>query len=164
MLAPRRRGDQDGIVAGGEAVLLGTLVFVVGTLLLISMWTIVDAKLAVEAAAREATRAVVESPATVLGSVGAPQGVAESAALSALTAQRGAPGTGPASWQLVDVVLDGDYERCGRIEATVQITVDTPRLPFIDRRFAAGTLEGTHLERIEPYRAGLPVPSGGITC
>lgn len=160
----RRVRSEDGFVAGGEALVLGTLVFVVGTLLLVSMWTIVDAKLAVEAAAREATRAVVEAPVDVLASAGTASRLAENAAVAAMTAQRGPPDAGAASWTLVDVTLDGRLERCGAIVSTVHVTVDTPRLPFIGRRLSAGTLAGTHSERIEPYRAGLPVPPGGVTC
>lgn len=163
------RGEgEEGVVAGAEAVILGTLVFVVGTLLLVSMWTIVDAKLAVEVAAREAARAVVEAPASVLEggavSIDAARSRASTAAVAAMTAQRGAPDSGAASWSLVDVALAGDYRRCGRVEATVSITVDTPNLPFIGRRLTAGTMAGSHVERIEPYRAGLPVADGGVTC
>ena len=155
-------------MAGGEAVLLGVLVFVSGTLLMLSMWTLVDAKLAVEAAAREATRALVESPGAVLtgGTVDEVDArvLATDTAVSAMTAQRGAPGAGAASWSLVDVLVDGTYERCAEVVVTVRITVDTPRLPFVGRRLTAGTIEGSHVERVEPYRADVPVPDGGLPC
>lgn len=159
---------EDGVVAGGEALLVGVLVFVTGTLLLVSMWTVVDAKIAVEAAAREATRAVVEAPAAVLaaGATGdeTALGLARTAALAAVTAQRGAPDSSVGSWSLDTVTVSGRYERCGTIQSTVRVTIDTPRLPFVGRRLTAGVIEGTHLERIEPYRAGLPVPPGGVSC
>ena len=165
----RRRDGEDGIVAGGEALLLGTLVFVVGSLLIISAWTLVDAKLAVESAAREAARAVVEAPSSALNSDATlsdstAQRLADDAALARMTAQRGDPDAAIAGWSLVDVRVTGQFQRCGAITSEVRITVDTPRLPIVGRRLTAGQLVGTHTERIEPYRSGLPVAPGGISC
>src|SRR5919202_3284931 len=60
--AGRWRRDEAGQLAGGEALPFGVLVFVFGVLLIANAWAVVDAKLAVSAAAREATRAYVEAP------------------------------------------------------------------------------------------------------
>ncbi|MGV3758684.1 MAG: hypothetical protein ACO1PW_03960 [Actinomycetota bacterium] len=49
------RGDR-GQVAGIEAIPFGLLIFVLGGLLLANAWAVVDAKLATDAAAREAVR------------------------------------------------------------------------------------------------------------
>ena len=54
----RRRGQVGGI----EVLPFGLLTFVVGTLLVANAWGVVDAKLAVTSAAREAVRAYVEAP------------------------------------------------------------------------------------------------------
>ena len=63
-------GAKVGVVGGIEVLPFGFLVFVAGSLLLANAWAVVDAKLAVEAAAREAGRAYVEapSPADAVGS------------------------------------------------------------------------------------------------
>ena len=45
-----------------EVIPFGVLTFVVGALLIANAWAVVDAKMAVSAAAREATRAYVEAP------------------------------------------------------------------------------------------------------
>lgn len=146
--------------------MLGVLVFVTGSLLLLSMWTIVDAKLAVESAAREATRAVVESSSdALLAGAGAAHTVATDAAVRAMSAQRGPPDAASgATWSLVDVAVTGRFARCGSVTATVEVTIDTPRLPIVGRRLTASSIRGSHVERIEPYRAGLPIDDGGITC
>ena len=56
----RCRGDR-GQVGGVEALPFGVLVFVVGVLLVVNLWAIVDAKVAATSAAREAARAYVEA-------------------------------------------------------------------------------------------------------
>ena len=56
-----RAGGDGGQVGGIEALPFGLLVFVVGALLVANAWAVVDAKLAVDAAARQATRHYVEA-------------------------------------------------------------------------------------------------------
>ena len=56
----RLRGDA-GQVAGIESIPFGLLVLIVGILLVAHTWAVVDAKFVATAAAREATRAYVES-------------------------------------------------------------------------------------------------------
>ena len=57
-----RRARSDAGMAGGvEALPFGLLVFVVGALLTLNAWAVVDAKFAVDAAARQATRSYVEA-------------------------------------------------------------------------------------------------------
>jgi phenylalanyl-tRNA synthetase beta chain len=51
--APRLGGD-GGQVAGIEALPFGVLIFVVGALLITNLWAVIDTKIAVDAAAREA--------------------------------------------------------------------------------------------------------------
>ena len=60
--ATRTRWTESG-QAGIEVLPFGLLTFVVGALLVANAWAVIDAKLAVSAAAREATRAFVEAPA-----------------------------------------------------------------------------------------------------
>lgn len=153
---------QDGFVAGGEALALGLVVFVVGTLLVLSGWRLVDGKLAVETAAREAARAVVEAPVAVLADPVASHGAADGIARSVMVAHRGADDVPDATWRFVSTRVVGATARCAPITATVEIQVDTVRLPLIGGGLGTVTLTGQHTERIEPYRSGLPV--GGVQC
>ena len=61
-----RRGDraqpgERGAIGGIEVLPIGFLLFVVGLLLVVNVWSVIDAKLAAGAAAREAARTAVES-------------------------------------------------------------------------------------------------------
>lgn len=153
----RRLGAEDGFVAGGEALALGVVVFVVGTLLVLSGWRLVDGKLAVETAAREAARAVVEAPVDVLLDPVAGPGAADAIARSTMVAHRGPDDVAAATWRFVGTQVTGATARCAPITATVTIQVDTVRLPLIGGGMGTVTLVGEHTERIEPYRSGLPV-------
>ena len=156
------RPAEAGFVAGGEALALGVVVFVLGALLVLSGWRLVDGKLAVETAAREAARAVVEAPVDVLLDPPGGTAVADAAARSAMVAHRGADTAPDATWRFVATGVTGEVARCAPITATVTIDVDTVRLPVIGGGFGTVRLEGRHVERIEPYRGGLEV--GGIQC
>jgi hypothetical protein len=58
----RRWSGDDGFAGGLEALVFGVLIFVIGTLLVVNAWAVVDAKFATSSAAREAVRAAVETP------------------------------------------------------------------------------------------------------
>ena len=62
----RGRAGERGAIGGLEALPFSVLIFVFGSLLLVNAWGVVDAKLAVTSASREATRTFAESndPAT----------------------------------------------------------------------------------------------------
>jgi hypothetical protein len=155
------RGSEAGFVAGAEALALGVVVFVAGTLLVLNGWRLVDGKLAVETAAREATRAVVEAPAATLLDASAAASLADTTARSVMVAHRGPDDAPGATWRFVDSTLRGDAERCAPVTATATIDVDTVRLPLVGG-FGTVTLVGEHTERIEPFRGGLPL--GGSSC
>ncbi len=59
--------DDRGQVAGIEAVPFGILIFVVGALLIANAWAVIDVKMAVTSAAREAARTYVEAPSHSIG-------------------------------------------------------------------------------------------------
>lgn len=135
---------QDGFVAGAEALVLGVLVFVVGTLIVVNAWGVVDAKFATAAAAREATRAVVESrPDADL------QAVAEAAARATLDGH-GRGGAAPS----VTAVGEGALRRCAEIGYEVAVTV--PAVAAVGEA-ALGEFQVTsrHYELVDPYRSGL---------
>lgn len=146
----RSRSEQ-GSVGGIEGVLFGVLIFVLGILVVVNAWGVVDAKMATSAAAREAARAYVE-------------GTTESAAFTnARTAADGA--MAGHNRALTNLAITGDvgdhYRRCEPIIATVATKVS--RIPIGLLGHAAGTymVSASHAEVVDPYKAGL---EGTASC
>lgn len=142
--------DERGMVAGAEALMLGFLVFVLGTLLVANTWAVIDAKLAVTAAAREAARAYVEAPDAATAATSA-QGAAD----AALTAHGR---TGGAALR-----VDGDaFGRCARVTVTAEYDVTLAAIPVLATSGRSLTVTGRHSEIVDPYRdAG---PGGPARC
>ena len=147
----RRAGNrlrrEDGVVGGVEALPFGVLVFVAGTLIVVNAWGVVDAKMAVASAAREAVRAYVEAPA---GSNPAALGqAAAQRTMQALGRTRRAP-----------VSISGSFTRCSRVTATVRYLIPALRIPWVGG-FGAITASSTASEIVDPLRSGL---EGEATC
>lgn len=142
--------DERGMVAGAEALMLGVLVFVLGTLLVANAWAVIDAKLAVTAAAREAARTYVEA-ADVAGAATSAQAAAEAA-----MAAHGRTGA-------VALRADGDaFGRCARVTITAEYEVQLAAIPVIAASGRTLTVVGRHSEIVDPYRdAG---PAGPARC
>ena len=151
MTSPRLRGDL-GQVGGIEVLPLGFFVFVSLTLFFVNVWGVVDAKLAVTSAAREATRAFVESTDADTGFAEARRRADETLAAYGRDGDRATIG--------VPELADG-FVRCGRV--SVEVTYDVPALslPFIGGLGAVTTVRSTYTELIDPFRDGLP---GAATC
>ena len=156
--APRRCGAQPacdregGFVAGLEALAFGILVFVFGTLILLNGWAVVDAKFATNGAAREAVRAVVETPG---GTTSSDLQLRE-IALEAAQAATAAHGYAPGAVSIRPLTASGTLSqtRCAsvRIEATVEVRATT--LPgLVGPRITSVT--SVHEEVIDPFRSGL---------
>lgn len=147
---PGRRLYGDGGQVGGiEAVVFGTLLFVIGTLVVANAWGLIDAKLAASAAAREATRTFVESRAATT----------EQALDDAEAAARGAiGGHGRDPARMSFVTEDAVLQRCARVAFRVEYPVPLVALPFLHagRGFTA---VGRHSEIVDPYRSGLDGPA-----
>ena len=149
--------DQAGFVAGAEALIFGVLVFVIGTLIVVNAWGVIDAKFATAAAAREATRAVVEStPGSDL------QATAEAVARATLDGhgRTGAEAT-------VTPVGAATLARCAEVGYEVEIRV--PAIAFVGS-VSLGDFRVTsrHYELVDPYRSGLPLTEEereqGVSC
>lgn len=138
--------DESGQVAGIEAIPFGVLTFVVGVLVVANAWAVVDAKVAVTSAAREATRAYVEAPP---GS----DPVAEARA-AAGDAIRGA-GRDPARLRLT--ALEGDFSRCQRVKFEAAYLVPALTLPWIGSYGSGYTAAARHSEVVDPFRSGVPL-------
>ncbi len=131
----------------------GLLTFVIGTLLVANAWGVVDAKLAVTSAAREAVRAYVEAPDEA-SAVEA----AHDAAAEAITGH----GRDPSSTTVEIEHDDGrPFARCTRVTVTVHHPVPAIRLPFIGGYGHAFDVVARQSEVVDPYRSGLP---GEATC
>jgi hypothetical protein len=145
----RWRRDETG-QAGMEVIPFGILTFVVGTLLVANAWAVIDAKMAVSAAAREATRAFVEAP------IGAtPEDLALTAARSAIE------GAGRDPDRLVLNHLEGDFVRCETVRYEASYQIPAIRLPWIGGFGDGFTATSRHAEVVDPYRTGVPSSSTG---
>jgi hypothetical protein len=146
----RLRGEW-GQVAGLEAICFGLLTFVVGVLLAANAWAVVDAKMTMAAAAREATRAYVEAP---VGS--------DPMALATDAAREAVRGHGRDPDRLELRALESGFTRCQvvRFEASYRLPAVT--LPFLGGRGAGFTAAARHAEVVDPYRDG--VPSATARC
>ncbi|MDQ3898624.1 MAG: hypothetical protein M3326_15500 [Actinomycetota bacterium] len=132
-------------MAGAEAIPFGLLTFVVGALLVANAWAVIDAKMAVSAAAREATRAFVEAPVDA-----DPLALADAAARAAV---RGA-GRDPA--QLVLTPLGPTFARCETVTFEASYRIPAVRLPWVGGFGGGFTATARHAEVIDPYRTGVP--------
>ncbi|MGI8794011.1 MAG: hypothetical protein ACR2H3_12710 [Acidimicrobiales bacterium] len=134
-----------GMIAGLESLVIGTLVFVFGTLLIANAWAVVDAKLAVQAAAREATRAFVEAGDTDEGWRAASQAAADTIE---------GHGRNPATVKLAapDAVLG----RCASVRFTASYPVRLLPLSLIGRAGGEMTVSASHSEVVDAHRSGLP--------
>ena len=146
----RLRGDR-GQVGGFEVLPFGFLLFVGVTLLLVNVWGIIDAKLAVTSAAREAVRAYSESDDA---------DSARLAAVSRATETLNAYGRGGARAS-VDVPLSSQFERCARVTVTVSYEVPGIVLPFLGGLGGSRTVASSFTEVVDPYRDRL---AGAARC
>ncbi|MEA2828767.1 MAG: hypothetical protein QOG43_3206 [Actinomycetota bacterium] len=137
--------DEAGQAGGLEAIVFGLLTFVVGVLLAANAWAVVDAKMAMSAAAREATRAYVETPE---GSD--PMARAEAAAREAVRGH----GRDPDRMELR--ALESGFARCQVVRFEARYQVPAVGLPFVGGGGAGFTATARHSEVVDPYRDGLP--------
>lgn len=156
---------ESGIVAGAEALAFGVLVFVVGAIIAVNGWAVLDAKLAASTAAREATRTIVEggatSRSTMLGEDG---GAARQAALAVLDGMGRSPATNGLAVTLVDDPWRTTHhrpDRCAPVTVEVSLAVDGIGVPWLGGWALPVTVTGTHTEYTDPFASGL---AGDATC
>ncbi len=143
----RVTGDDRGQVAGIEAVPFGLLVFIAGALLIANIWAVVDTKFAADAAARQATRYVVES-----ASADTPPELVRAVAddiARATMADHGRDGE-------LTVLVESDggtFERCQRVTVTVSTEVPAVRIPFVGGFGDPFAIVASHSELVDPVRS-----------
>lgn len=140
-------GRERGAVGGLEVLPFGVLIFVVGSLLVVNAWAVIDAKLAVTSAAREAARTYVESTSEDAGA-----SAADRAADDAISSYGRDPGK-------LDLSYDpnGSFTRCQRVTFTATYRIRPIRLPWGVGFGSTIAVQGRHSEIIDPLRDGLPV-------
>jgi Mg2+/Co2+ transporter CorC len=148
----RDRTEDQGQVGGVEALPFGMLIFVIATLLIANVWAVVDAKMAVDAAAREATRRYVEA---------AEGAGAEEAAVTSGLAALEAHGRDPSRAQVrLEAVVTPDgraaYERCARATFRASYQVPALSLPLIGGYGQGFEVTSSHSELVDPFRDGVP--------
>ncbi len=153
----RPRGDDRGQAGGIEVLPFGLLVFVVGTLLIANAWAVVDAKLAVDAAAREAARHFVEADVPDARDFADAEAGARQAGYEALAAHGREEAR--SSIELTDLESpDGQagFTRCARATFTASYDVPVLRLPWIGGFGSGLEVTSRHSELVDPYRDGVP--------
>ncbi|MGH9289543.1 MAG: hypothetical protein ACRD0V_14840 [Acidimicrobiales bacterium] len=152
-----RSGDDHGQVGGIEVLPFGLLVFVVGTLLVANAWAVIDAKLAVDAAARQATRHFVEADVPAAGDFGDAEAEALRAGYEALAAHGRARSRSTVELTGLESP-DGQagFTRCARATFTASYDVPVLELPWIGGFGSGLDVTSRHSELIDPYRDGVP--------
>jgi hypothetical protein len=151
------RSDDRGQMGGVEALPFGVLIFVIGTLLIVNAWAVVDAKLATDAAAREATRRFVEAPVVDASGVRDAEASAVTDGLDALAASGRDPGRGAVALTGLAAPGGGDgYVRCARATFTASYQVPALTLPWIGGYGGGFEVTSSHSELVDPFRNGVP--------
>lgn len=151
------RLDDRGQAGGIEVLPFGLLVFVVGVLIVANVWAVVDAKLATDAAAREATRQFVEAPVMEAGDADAAASAASAVGLEALAAHGRDPSRGSVELSsLEDVAGRGGFVRCARATFTASYRLPALTVPLIRGVGSGIEVRSRHSELVDPFRDGVP--------
>jgi Flp pilus assembly protein TadG len=140
-----------GFAGGIETLPFGLLIFVVGTLMVVNLWAVLDTKMAVDAASREAARAVAESDGVAFGP-GGYQTLADDAAKEAMTAQKGQPVGATAQISFANQDGSTVWRPCARAAVTVTYNVGLINLPYVGGYGRVISVSSTHSELVDPYR------------
>jgi hypothetical protein len=162
MLSPtmneRRNGGRhlpsESGVAGSETLFVSALIFVGGTLLLINLWAVLDARMTAGVLARHGSRTAADEI----------RRSDEVLALARRAVDESALGLGRRDAVGVEATVDGrsgDNLRCAPVTVVVTLTVPAVRLPFGLRDLGTKVVRAQHTERVDPYRSGL---EGDIAC
>ena len=137
----RLRGDA-GQVGGIEVLPFGFLLFVSVTLLLVNVWGVIDTKLAVTSAAREAARAYSESDDERSARLAAVARATETLTAYGRSVDRAS----------IDVPVLPQLERCARVTVTVSYEVPGIVIPFLGGLGGSRTVTSSFTELVDPYR------------
>ncbi len=131
-------------MGGIEVLPFGLLIFVAGALIIVNAWAVIDAKLTVEASAREATRSFTEADDVRTGD-----------RLALVAARSVVEGSGRDPDRLVLQRRGNRLVRCAVVEYRAQYRVAAITIPFIGSYGRGTTVTGRHSDVVDPFRAGL---------
>jgi hypothetical protein len=151
--ADRRLCGDYGSVGGVEVLPFGLLVFAVGSLLVANVWAVVDTKLAVVSAARDAARVYVEAPSHGAATVRAHQVARDTMREHDRSAER--------AQVRIDHEGGRPWARCTRVVVTITYRVPALTLPWIGGYGDDLDVRAEHSELVDPFRSGL---TGVGTC
>ena len=138
-----RASDDRGVVAGSDMLLFGFLVFVLTSLVIVNVWTVIDASLAVSSAAREGARTYVEAdPNTAWAEARARM---DDVMADYGRTSRAVPPSPPTI---------ATYERCAVVTITAEYDVALINLPLFGDFGSLTRIDASHSERIDAYRSG----------
>lgn len=138
-----RRYDDRGFVAGAEMLIFGVIAFVMGSLLIINVWNVVDSTLAVSAAAREGARTYVE------GNPDTARAESEARILQVMDDFNRSDRVG-----VPQVSNPGGFERCSVVTVTASYEVALVTIPLFGQFGTLTEVEASHSGRIDAYRSG----------
>ena len=147
----RRTGDR-GAVGGIEVLPFGFLTFVAATLLIANVWGVIDARFAVAAAARDASRAYVEAP---------DEAGAAAASRASATETLAAFGRADDRAVIGEPTLTAAFGRCARVTITVSYRVPAITIPFLAGWGNLEPVTARATALVDPFRSGLP---GAASC
>lgn len=155
--------DDRGAVGGLEGLAFGVLIFVSGMLLIMSVWTVIDTKMAVAMAAREAVRSYVETPAEAGVTLGRVQPMERATNAAILAMGSYGKRAGDVQVRAVDdsgATVAPLFERCEpiRIEVSYPIELSLPYADEVTNLSASATAS----ELVDPLRAGLGGEAGCV--
>lgn len=146
---PRESG-----VAGSETLFVSALIFVGGTLLLINLWAVLDARMTAGVLARHGARTAADEL----------RHSDDVLSLARRAVDESAVGLGRLDTVGVEATVDGRSGanlRCAPVTVAVTLTVPAVRLPFGLRDIGTQVVRAQHTERVDPYRSGL---AGDVAC
>ncbi|MDA8391539.1 MAG: hypothetical protein M0Z87_01830 [Actinomycetota bacterium] len=138
-----------GQIGGVEGLAVGVLVLVMGMLVVVDAWAVIDAKLAVENAARQGVRAFVQAASPSTAAAGARRAADEAISAS---------GRAPARMVFS---LQGTMYRCSVVTVSVGYPVQLVPVHFGHGNGLGMLVRATHAEMVPPFRSGASGSVGG---
>lgn len=138
----QRLNDDRGVVAGSDTLIFGVLAFVLGSLLILNVWAVIDTAFATSAASREAARIYVESDDAGTAWANSQQRAKE--VMTDYGRNRATQVTRTST----------GFERCAVVTITVSHDVPFVQLPIFGTFGSLTTITSSHSERIDAYRSG----------
>ena len=141
-LVAARKYDDRGFVAGAEMLLFGVFAFVMGSLLIVNVWNVIDSSLAVSAASREGVRTFQEATPDTAWSA------------SQVRVMEVLEDYNRSDRALTPQIDAASFERCGLVTVTAEYQVALVRIPLFGQFGTMTKVSSTHSGLIDGYRSG----------